>query len=207
MFKSFFKVLSLGSLLAIGSLGIIAPSSAANMQVAFEATQGTTSVPYGWVDFCARYDGECSNNSLAPQAIHFSAENFKEIARINHFVNKAIDPVSDWDHWHKVDQWDIPTDGKGDCEDYALLKRQILMREGFPRQALLMTVVRDLQNEGHAILTVHTDRGDYVLDNLSNGVKLWTSTGYRFVKRQSQSNPNVWESIGAPATELATAAN
>jgi predicted transglutaminase-like cysteine proteinase len=30
-------------------------------------------------------------------------------------------------------------------------------------------------------------------------VKLWSKTGYRFVKRQSQTDQNVWVQIGAPA--------
>ncbi len=48
-------------------------------------------------------------------------------------------------------------DGYGDCEDYALLKRKMLMQAGWPREALLMTVVRDKKGEGHAVLTVKTD--------------------------------------------------
>jgi predicted transglutaminase-like cysteine proteinase len=102
------------------------------------------------------------------------------------------------DHWGVVDQWDYPADGKGDCEDYALLKRRMLMAEGLPRQALLMTVVKESNGDGHAILTVKTNRGEFVLDNLTDEVKAWNKTPYRFVKRQSEQNPNVWVSIGAP---------
>jgi len=62
-----------------------------------------------------------------------------------------------------------------------------------------MTIVRDLEGEGHAILTVKTDRGEFVLDNLSNEIRPWDATGYRFVKRQSQEDPNLWVSIGDAA--------
>jgi predicted transglutaminase-like cysteine proteinase len=106
--------------------------------------------------------------------------------------------MSDQEHWGVIDQWDYPTDGKGDCEDYALLKRKLLIEEGLPRQALLMTVVKDLNNDGHAVLTVKTSKGDFVLDNMRDDVRPWTQTGYRFVKRQSQTNENIWVSIGAP---------
>jgi predicted transglutaminase-like cysteine proteinase len=41
----------------------------------------------------------------------------------------------------------------------------------------LMTIVRDLNGQGHAILTVKTDRGDFVLDNLSADVRPWSATG------------------------------
>ena len=61
-----------------------------------------------------------------------------------------------------------------------------------------MTVVKDEHNEGHAILTVKTDSGDFVLDNLNDEVKLWNRTGYHFVKRQSQTDQNVWVRIGDP---------
>src|SRR5665213_3353526 len=60
------------------------------------------------------------------------------------------------------------------------------------------------KGEGHAVLTVKTDKGEFILDNQNENVVAWTETGYRFVKRQSQSDPNVWVSLGdnrpAPAT-------
>ena len=61
--------------------------------------------------------------------------------------------------------------------------------------ALLMPVVRDLHDDGHAILMVRTDHGDFMLDNLNDEVKGWRQTGYHFVKRQSQSDPNVWVAL------------
>lgn len=70
-----------------------------------------------------------------------------------------------------------------------------MIENGIPRQALLMTIVRDHQDMGHAILTVKTNMGDLILDNLSDEIVSWNATGYRFVKRQSQEDPNVWVSI------------
>ncbi len=32
------------------------------------------------------------------------------------------------DHWGVIEKWSYPEDGYGDCEDYALLKRRMLMR-------------------------------------------------------------------------------
>ena len=72
------------------------------------------------------------------------------------------------------------------------------MSAGWPREALLITVVRDRKDEGHAVLTVKTDRGEYILDNQAEAVLPWAETGYRFVKRQSQGNPNNWVSLGDP---------
>jgi predicted transglutaminase-like cysteine proteinase len=111
------------------------------------------------------------------------------------------------DHWGVVERWNYPDDGYGDCEDYALQKRKLLMQAGWPREALLMTVVRDHNGNGHAVLTVKTDRGEYILDNQTNDILLWADTGYRFVKRQSQSDPNVWVSLGEPRAAPATASS
>ena len=72
----------------------------------------------------------------------------------------------------------------------------LLIEQGFPRQALLMTIVRDLEGEGHAILTVKTDHGEFVLDNLSDEIRPGDATGYSYVKRQSQEDPNVWLDLG-----------
>lgn len=159
-----------------------------------------TSIPYGWVDFCARYADACDSAPLSPEDVAFSARTMRDIERINQAINKSIVPTTDMDHWGVVDRWDYPSDGKGDCEDYALEKRRLLLASGYPRQALLMTVVKDHAGEGHAVLTVKTDHGDYVLDNMVDTVLPWDETGYRFVKRQSQANPNVWVSIGQPVS-------
>jgi predicted transglutaminase-like cysteine proteinase len=81
----------------------------------------------------------------------------------------------------------------------------MLIQAGWPRSALLITVVRDQKDEGHAVLTVKTDKGDYVLDNQVSEIRLWAETGYRYVKRQSQIDPNVWVSLGDPRPAIATA--
>jgi len=162
----------------------------------FAAVGSETSVPYGWIDFCRRYAGECNHSETAPLDVNLTPESLREIERVDKMVNKSIVPISDKDHWGVLDQWDYPSDGKGDCEDYALFKRKLLIAAGFPRQALLMTVVKDEQNEGHAILTVKTNHGEFVLDNLNDELRPWDRTGYRFVKRQSQIDENMWVEIG-----------
>jgi predicted transglutaminase-like cysteine proteinase len=83
----------------------------------------------------------------------------------------------------------------------------MLIQAGWPREALLITVVRDKRGDGHAVLTVKTDRGEFVLDNQTDQILLWSDTGYRFVKRQSQADPNVWVSLGEPRGTPATAAS
>jgi predicted transglutaminase-like cysteine proteinase len=173
----------------------------------YVGVHGTTRPPIGWVDFCARYAGECATVATMPRDVVMTAAAFRDLVRVNKWVNETIKPITDMDHWGVIEQWDYPDDGYGDCEDYVLLKRRLLMQAGWPREALLITVVRDKKDEGHAVLTVKTDRGEFILDNQTDDVVLWFETGYRFVKRQSQSDPNVWVSLDdarpAPATAAA----
>ncbi|MGL4240035.1 MAG: transglutaminase-like cysteine peptidase, partial [Beijerinckiaceae bacterium] len=130
---------------------------------------------------------------------------WRELARINREVNDQIEPMSDLEHWGTLERWSYPTDGKGDCEDYVLEKRKRLVEAGWPRQALLITVVRDKKGDGHAVLTVRTDRGDFVLDNQETRVKGWLDTGYSFVKRQSEQHPSKWVSLGGAGDGIMTA--
>jgi len=143
---------------------------------------------------------------LEARDVVLSAKAWKELIRINRWVNDSIKPITDLEHWGVVERWNYPDDGYGDCEDYVLLKRRMLMQAGWPRQALLITVVRDKRSDGHAVLTVKTDKGEFILDNQNEEVLLWSETGYRFVKRQSQSDPNVWIALGEPRPAGATAA-
>ncbi|RYC32878.1 transglutaminase [Lichenibacterium minor] len=184
-------------LLAVGEAASAAPTLP---RATYAAVGERTSVPFGWVDFCNRYGSECDVQPMDPVDIDLTPAALKDIERIDRQVNAAVTPVTDMDHWGVVDRWDYPVDGKGDCEDYALLKRKILIHQGYPRQALLITVVKDLEGEGHAILTVKTSRGEFVLDNLNDRVMAWADTGYKFIKRQSQTDPNLWQSIGTPSS-------
>jgi predicted transglutaminase-like cysteine proteinase len=174
------------------------PTIAGAVDASYAAVGEETSVPYGWVDFCKRYESECGDPRAAAVDINLSAKALHDINHVNHWVNTHIQPISDMDHWGVIDRWDYPLDGRGDCEDYALLKRKMLIDMGFPRQGLLITVVKDENQEGHAVLTLKTSKGEFVLDNLNDEMKPWTMTGYRFVKRQSQEDPNIWVMLGPP---------
>lgn len=162
---------------------------------------GITSVPYGWVDFCNRYAGECDGPVLPAVSISLTPAVQHELETVNRSVNASVQSVTDMEHWGVVDRWDYPFDGKGDCEDYVLMKRKVLLEHGLPRQALLVTVVKDHAGEGHAVLTVKTAKADYVLDNMTDKILRWDETGYRYVKRQSQEDQNRWMSIGTPESE------
>ena len=52
--------------------------------------------------------------------------------------------------------------------------------------------------------TLRTDRGDFVLDNLTDAVRPWDQTGYRFLKRQASNHTGRWVTIrdGQPPAPL-----
>ncbi len=163
-----------------------------------------TRPPIGWVEFCIEYRLECVTKPSEPRDVVLTTKAWTDMLKVNAWVNELIKPMTDLEHWGVVERWNYPDDGYGDCEDYVLLKRRMLIQAGWPREALLITVVRDKKGDGHAVLTVKTDRGEFILDNQEPEVLPWTKTGYRFVKRQSQSDPNAWVALGEPRTAPAT---
>lgn len=189
-----------------GLAAMNAPAAAEPRPSSFAAIGGATSVPYGWMEFCQRLPAECRDRSAgALDADLSNPAAWSTIERINRRVNHTIESVTDMEQYGVEDYWTYPDSGKGDCEDYVLLKRRMLRQAGFPIQSLLITVVRDENDEGHAVLTVKTTHGEYVLDNKRDVALPWTQTGYRFVKRQSQTDANVWVQIGPPSEAMVAA--
>jgi len=152
----------------------------------------TEKAPIGWAQFCRTYPAECDTKPLPPRDVVLDDKAWADLNRINLWANHNIKPMTDMDHYGMIQWWRYPDDGAGSCHSYALLKRRMLMQAGWPRQALLMTIVREADGAGHAVLTVRTDRGEFILDNLTDTVSLWSKTPYRFYKRQSQDDPNGW---------------
>jgi predicted transglutaminase-like cysteine proteinase len=168
---------------------------------------GALPAPWGWRDFCRKNPADCATPKLVNvEPFPLTTEKWKIVVDTNNKVNKSIEAVSDMDHWNKPESWDYPSDGKGDCEDYALLKRGLLIRAGIPASALLMTVVLNRKGEGHAVLTLASDHGDYILDNQNNEILSWENSGYRFVQRQSQTDPNEWSRLSNGIGEVLVAA-
>jgi predicted transglutaminase-like cysteine proteinase len=184
----------------------LSPAQAANERPLFIAVGNIARPPIGWTDFCVQLPRECDGHQLEARDVVLSQKAWKDLERINKWVNDTIKPMTDMDHWGVIERWSYPDDGYGDCEDYVLLKRRMLMQAGWPRQALLITVVRDTKGEGHAVLTVKTDKGEFILDNQEEQILLWSETSYRFVKRQSQTDQNVWVSLGDNRPAFATSA-
>ncbi len=159
----------------------------------------TAPPPSGWLQFCLTYRAICETSPLPAREVVRNEQAWGQLKRINDWVNHNVTPMTDMAHYGIIQWWRYPDDGVGACHSYALLKQRLLIQAGWPRQALLMTVVRDRDGDGHAVLTVKTNKGDYILDNLTDRIRLWSDTGYQFVERQSQSDPNQWVGPADPA--------
>ena len=165
----------------------------------FMGSFGNSLPPIGYVTFCRDHQAECRPSGPIVDREPLTPERRAELEQVNRFVNQTIKPVTDLELYGKVEYWNYPTQGKGDCEDYVLLKRRMLIERGWPESTLLITVVRDENGEGHAVLTVRTDAGDLVLDNKRQQIVRWTDTPYTYVKQQTEANPLVWASLMPPS--------
>jgi predicted transglutaminase-like cysteine proteinase len=184
--KNVIRGLALFSGMCVGSF---AAQAATSMATTSETTQ-----PIGHYELCQRLPSECRVLRTNVSAVKLNQANWSRMIDVNAAVNSMIKPVTDQEMWGKEEVWSYPAN-KGDCEDYVLLKRKLLMKAGFAENNLLITVVRQADGSGHAVLTVSTDQGDFVLDNLRGEVRAWTDTGYAFLKRQSNTNSGRWVGI------------
>ncbi|MER0238133.1 transglutaminase-like cysteine peptidase [Fulvimarina sp. MAC8] len=187
--NAFIKTAAL-TLAAVVSVGLSKPAEA---RQAHMPTTSITSQPIGHYEFCHRYADRCApQRAAAPSKL--TEKLWNKIIEVNSAVNTAIYPREDIEIHGKPDVWSYP-ETEGDCEDYALLKQYMLEQAGIPSSNLLITVVLQSNGEGHAVLTIRTDRGDLILDNLAERVSLWSETDYTYLKRQAENHAGKWVDI------------
>lgn len=169
--------------------------SSALAEPAFMQTNGRTTQPVGHYELCKRSPIECNEKTSSRAPSELTRSLWKAIVEVNNNVNTSVTPRTDMEMWGQEEYWSYPDNGAGDCEDYALEKRRRLMKLGMPAGDLLITVARQPNGEGHAVLTVRTSLGEFILDNLETRVLAWNETEYTYLKRQSERNSGVWVSI------------
>jgi predicted transglutaminase-like cysteine proteinase len=154
-----------------------------------------TNPPIGHYEFCQSHQVECQPLGRDRGPMQLTRSAWSAMLEVNADVNRAIVPDTDENIYGVAELWAYPRT-VGDCEDFVLLKRHLLIERGFAPSNLLITVVLQPNGEGHAVLTVRTDYGDYVLDNMRGEVRLWSETGYTFIKRQSSEHAGRWTKLG-----------
>jgi len=191
------------AVLAFSTLPALSNGKDGTSKPRFAMEYGSTLPPVGFVKFCGLFPTECDHQASIAHLVNFSGENWAKLVDVNSYVNHRIKPVSDQQLYGEPEVWTYPTDA-GDCEDYLLLKKKYLESMGFASDSLLITVVLDERGDGHAVLTVATDDGDYILDNRRNDILRWSNTGYTFVKRQSAQNARHWVALAKQKNQANT---
>ena len=189
-------VLSVLVVLLCGAQAHAVENQSANMKLF-----GKSLPPIGYVKFCAGNQIECQAKGSAQDRLTLTQAKWEILDAVNSSANSRIAPKSDQDLYGVAENWTYPTVA-GDCEDYALLKKRELQEMGVPADELLITVLLDEKNEGHAVLTVVTDKGDFILDNRHNDILRWDHTPYTFLKRQSQVDSKLWVSLRQKPTQV-----
>ena len=184
----------LATIVCLAIIGAATPAFADQSNPAFARVGGYTSIPIGHSEFCKSNHDDCRGYPRSVEFETLTDRNWAQLVAINDRMNRDIVPVTDTDLYGVEELWAYP-DGFGDCEDIALAKRRALIEAGWNPSTLLMSVVRQPNGEGHAVLMARTDRGDLILDNQDGSVRLWSDTPYQFLKRQSQANPASWVDI------------
>lgn len=185
------KKLAFAAVLSLSVCGLANPAFA---KPAFMKTGGRTTQPIGHYELCQRDPNECRQRTKSKRPVKLTRKVWAAMVNVNNTVNVMVAPKTDMEMWGREEIWSYPV-RQGDCEDYVLEKRLRLMQAGVPAGSLLITVVRQPNGDGHAVLTVRTDRGDFILDNMEQKILHWTETEYRFLKRQSSRNSGTWVSI------------
>lgn len=193
----FVRALMLIPLVLVSQASVAAPLSGGQSTLFGDARRATwiaegdyALAPIPFVRFCMSNPAECASDGRIGH-VALDAAAWQELNEINDAVNQRISP--NYAQAGRL-EWSLST-AYGDCNDYAVQKRHELLSRGWPASALSLAVVTTALGEGHLVLTVRTDRGDIVLDNLRSRIVAWNSTGYRFVKRQSASQPNYWVEV------------
>ena len=131
----------------------------------------------------ARGDVQCAGRCpTGAEALHLKVQSARDgsllekLGVVNRAVNDFVTYVPDRRNYGQLDYWASPEQtlrrGRGDCEDYAILKMAALTSLGVPATSMSLIVLLDRRRQVyHAVLAVSTSDGHFILDNLSRAVR------------------------------------
>ncbi len=155
--------------------------------------------PSGWDSFQERYpDSEIVTNTDPGSAVTLTESKLAQLQQVNQSVNDS----HTYEHDEDDDTWNIMEPGDtGDCEDFALTKMQELIDKGWDPADLHLTGCEvnysDGSTEGHAVLTIDTDQGTYVLDNRYDDIALASNSQFGDYAWTQRLNGGIWEYVVA----------
>lgn len=144
----------------------------------------------------ARVSRKSSLGSLQYEFPRLRDVGLNELRRVNFWVNSNIEYAEDIDLYGRRDYWATAAETlrhmKGDCEDYAILKYQILMHMGIHPSDMFLTLTRDrIRKRDHAVLIVKLDNRFYLLDNNTPEL-LEANDTYEYTARLSYNQNGSW---------------
>jgi predicted transglutaminase-like cysteine proteinase len=200
MFNVIFKMIFTGVVMIGGSV----PLALSGPVQARELVAGApVAPPLGFLRYCLLNPAACRPTDATVEQVALTQWRWSELQAVQNNVNRRIQPRPD-SVFAGIggDDWRAPTrgagaggagaGGAGDCEDYALAKRQALLRRGWPDRALRLATAHTAAKEPHVVLVVSTSRGDLVLDNRLRGIQHWQALNYTWLAVQNRSNPLRW---------------
>jgi predicted transglutaminase-like cysteine proteinase len=150
--------------------------------------------PAGWLNWCMadlRRCGTARRTEIVPTTPALLAL----LEHVQREVNGAIAPKSEPSG---RDLWRDDAVA-GDCEDYALAKRARLLAAGLPAGAVRLATAALPLGELHAVLTVETDRGTLVLDNLVRDVVSMRALDYAWLRVEGTRGSLAWLQLDGSA--------
>lgn len=206
MFNDIFRCFRKSLYMTVGA-GVISVAINASASASELSAGETVPPPIGYMRFCLLNPGDCKTSPDAEHTVRLNSWRWAELQAVQNIINSQIRPRRDGDLWDRsVDIWEYPQNGYGDCEDYALAKREALLNRGWPGKALRLVTARTDKGEAHVVLAVSTSEGDYILDNLSSEVRRWENVNYQWVSVQDRDNPLRWRAARPVETTVASLA-
>jgi len=94
----------------------------------------------------------------------------KQLEAVNWYVNRRVQFEDDSRRFGRGDVWSSADEtlrsGRGDCEDFAIAKMQMLRAAGFSSRDLYLVILRDtVRRADHAVLVARASGRMVVLDN------------------------------------------
>lgn len=194
---------SLSTLVSAATVVFMLVSAAAAASPTHVEERQSWRAPEGARNLCRTYPWACENGSVGE--VELAA--LTGIARdVNVSVNRRIRPQSDAQLYGVSERWTLPSGGRGDCEDYALLKMKQLLEKGVPAERLLLAMVINETYVPHVVLLLRTEEADYFLDNMTDAMLPWHRTGYTVLSMQSPADRAQWSAVfQGPLAEAKTA--
>jgi predicted transglutaminase-like cysteine proteinase len=158
------------------------------------------SAPFGFIELCVREPRVCRPAKprrvpvLPSGAVTAEDGRFAELRSVDRAVNHTIRPRADPAVKGFADRWMLGV-SVGDCEEYALAKRERLIDRGWPSTALLIAVGRLPDGRQHAVLLARVGREVWVLDNRRSGPTRFQNTAMEWLAVQSPERPDRWRRL------------